>query len=1086
MNLSMIGFRYVRIVLSILIIMMVMGVVSYFTMPANEDPSIKVRQALVITRNPGLPADKVETLISKPLELAIRKRPEVRKIKSTSMFGQSVIMIELQNQYFELEQIWDDVHDELEQVSLPEGTSEPHLDDSFGDVAVMTVAFLADEGFSHADKVTLAQDVRDQLYSVKHTDKVSMLGVQPERIYIDIENAKLAQFGLSPKQLAGLIASQNIIQSGGSLDIHGSSLTLQPTGNFTSVEDIRNLRLPLPNKTNSAGAANTAATTTTATTMVTLDDIADVRRGLADPAIQPVYFNGESAIMFAINMQVDANLLKYTPKVEEKIAELNQGFPAGARLEIATKQALQVEKAVYGVTINVIQTLVIVLVVVMLFLGIRTGLIVGAIVPAVMLVTLSIMSFMGMTLERMSLATLIIALGLLVDNALVFAEDFRQRLERGESREKALAEGGKSLAIPLLTSSATTILVFLPLMLAVHPAGEYTRSISIVIMIVLLTSWVLAMMVTPTMCYYFMKVKPPVNAASDSELQPAHKNSAKFPLSLFQFSLFQRLYEKNLRLFLKIRPLYLLGIVFVLVASLKLFTFVPKKFFPDSDRTQVLVYLTQPAETSMQQTEKMLKQSFTEFADKDKFPYVESFAGYGGFGGPRFVLSLTPVNPADNKAFVVLNVDDIEHMDATIETAREVFRTQFPDVEAKVMRMFLGPSDANVMQVRIYGPDETVLYNAAKKVEDIISSYPNTLDVTNDWENRVTELKINVDQQRAKQLGISSSDIADSLKMYYAGTPVSLFREGDETIPIMLKGVETERNDMSRLYSTQIYSSTRQTSVPLSQIATVEPVNTFSYILRENLTRSIIIEARNSELSAEAFKPVIDAKIQALEKSLPANHHIEYDGAIKQSAEAQLALSAGFPLCLGIIVILMIAQFNSFRRAFMVLMVIPLMMIGATLGLIVMRADFGFMVTLGLYSLAGIIVNNAIILIDRIDTELDNARKRSKTHSRHAWDDEEADEEVDEVDVLVHASVKRLRPIVMTTVTTILGLLPLLLSKDPLFYGMAAVIAFGLGVGAIVTLTFTPVLYAMLFNIHSKNSKGSKRSKGYPKKSATS
>lgn len=1082
MNLSMIGFRYVRIVLSILIIMMVMGVVSYFTMPANEDPSIKVRQALVITRNPGLPADKVETLISKPLELAIRKRPEVNKIKSTSLFGQSIIMIELQNQYFELEQIWDDVHDEIEQVNLPEGTSEPHLNDSFGDVAVMTVAFVADDGFSHADKVTLAQDVRDQLYSVKHTDKVSILGVQPERIYIDIENAKLAQFGLSPKQLAGLIANQNIIQSGGSLDIHGSSLTLQPTGNFTSVDDIRNLQLPLPSTTSRAGvAANTA------TTMVALGDIANVRRGVADPAIQPVYFNGESAIMFAINMQVDANLLKYTPKVEEKIAEINQGFPVGARLEIATKQAAQVEKAVYGVTINVIQTLVIVLVVVMLFLGIRTGLIVGAIVPAVMLVTLTIMNFMGMTLERMSLATLIIALGLLVDNALVFAEDFRQRLERGESRDKALAEGGKSLAIPLLTSSATTILVFLPLMLAVHPAGEYTRSISIVIMIVLLTSWVLAMMVTPTMCYYFMKVKPPINTTnhSDNPDDTANKNAAKFPLSLFQFALFQRLYEKNLRLFLKIRPLYLLGIVVVLVASLKLFTFVPKKFFPDSDRTQVLVYLTQPAETPMQQTEKMLKQTFTEFADKDKFPYIESFAGYGGFGGPRFVLSLTPVNPADNKAFVVLNVDKIEHMDATIDAAREVFRTGFPNVEAKVMRMFLGPSDANVMQVRIYGPDETVLYNAAKQVEDIISSYPNTLDVTNDWENRVTELKINVDQQRAKQLGISSSDIADSLNMYYAGTPVSLFREGDESIPIMLKGIETERHDMSRLYSTQIYSSTRQTSVPLSQVATVEPVNTFSHILRENLTRSIIIEARNSELSAEAFKPIIDKKIQALAKTLPANHHIEYDGAIKQSVEAQIALSAGFPLCLGIIVILMIAQFNSFRRAFMVLMVIPLMMIGATLGLIIMRADFGFMVTLGLYSLAGIIVNNAIILIDRIDTELDNARKRFKTHNRHSWDDEEADEQIDEVDVLVHASVKRLRPIVMTTVTTILGLLPLLLSKDPLFYGMAAVIAFGLGVGAFVTLTFTPVLYAVLFKIHSKNSKGSKRSKGY-QKSATS
>lgn len=1046
MNLSLIGFRNARIVLSIMVIMMVVGAISYFKMPANEDPSIKIRQSLIITKNDGLPADQVENLISKPLELAIRKRPEVRKIKSTSMFGQSVITVELYNKYFDLEQIWDDVRDEINQVSLPEGTSAPNFNDSFGDVSIMTVAFVADEGFSNIEKTNLAQDIRDQLYTVGNTEKIELFGVQPERIYIDVENAKLAQFGFTPDDLAGLIASQNIIQSGGSLDIDGSTLTLQPTGNFTSVEDIKNLLLPLP-----SGSG-----------MIALDDIADIRRDVVDPAFQPVYFNGKPAMMFGINMQYEANLLEFTPRMEAKIAEINQGLPAGASLQIATKQAAQVEKALYGVTGNVIQTLAIVLIVVMLFLGLRTGLIVGAIVPAVMLITLAIMNFMGMTLERMSLATLIIALGLLVDNALVFAEDFRQRLERGESREQALKEGGKSLAIPLLTSSATTILVFLPLMLAVHPAGEYTRSISIVIMIVLLTSWVLAMMVTPTMCYYFMKIK------DEHKVDPNTNKSSHGKKSFF--SVIQTAYEKNLRFFLKIRPLYLLGILLILIGSMKLFTTVPQKFFPDSDRTQVLVYLNQPAETSMQETQRMLERSFKGFEDKEQFPHVNSFAGYGGFGGPRFVMSLTPLNPADNKAFVVLNVDDTTHMDDTIAAAQEMFRTQFPNVEAKVMRMFLGPSDANVMQVRIFGPDENVLYETAKKVEKILADQPNTMDISQDWENRVTELKIVVDQQRAKQLGISSNDIAQSLKMYYSGKVASVYRDGDESIPIVLKGVETERNDLSRLYSTQIYSSTTQSAVPLSQVATVTPVNAFSNILRENLTRSIIVEARNKSLSAEAFAPIIDEQIQAVAASLPPNHKIEYDGAIKQSKEAQLALGANFPLCLGIIIILMIAQFNSFRRASIVLMTIPLMMIGATLGLIIMRAEFGFMVTLGLYSLAGIIVNNAIILIDRIDLELEQARKRAQTYSFHS-EDMDAKPQIDETEVIIHASVKRLRPIIMTTVTTILGLLPLLISKDPLFYGMSAVIAFGLGVGAFVTLTFTPVIYSLMFGI-GKNKGG--------------
>lgn len=1042
MNLSLIGFRYVRVVISMLIVMMVAGVYSYFTMPANEDPSITIRQALIVTRNEGLPADKVETLVTKPLELAVRKRPEVKKIKSTSMSGQSILIVEIYDKYFELDQIWDDVRDEVEQVSLPSGTTKPNLNDSFGDVSVVTAALVAEDGLTNSEKTALAQDIRDQLYGVTNTQKVSILGIQPEKIYIEVENAKIAELGYSPNVLAGLIAQQNTIKSGGEIDINGSTLVLQPTGQFQSVEDIRNLLLPLPNGQG----------------MVTLDDIADVRRDVFDPAIQPVFFNGKSAIMFAINMDPKANILEYTPRVEDKINQINQGLPAGAKIEIATKQAVQVEKSLYGVTLNVLQTLVIVLVVVMLFLGMRTGLIVGSVVPAVMLVSITIINVLGMSLERMSLATLIIALGLLVENGIVIAEDFRQRLERGESRDDALKEGGKSLAMPLLTSSATTILVFLPLLMANHVAGEYTRSISIVIAVVLLTSWVLAMLVTPTMCYYFMKVKPkdPNEALNKS-------NDKKKGFSFFEP--FQWFYDKTLRVMLRIRPIYLLGVVLVFALSIMQFKTVPKKFFPDSDRTQVLVYLTQPAETSMRETEKMLKQSFEGFSNKEQFPHVESYAGYGGFGGPRFVLSLTPVNPADNKAFVVLNVDDPAHMDETIEKTRDMFRTKFPNVEAKVMRMFLGPSDSNVMQVRVYGPDDKVLYETAKKVEAILQSKPNVMEVNNDWQNRVTELQVNVDQQRAKQLGISSSDIAQSLQMYYSGTAVSLYRDGDEKLPIVLQGKQSERDDMSRLYSTQVYSSTTKSAVPLSQIAQVIPVNTYSYIMRENLSRSIIIEGRNSKKSAEEFKADIDDEIQALAATLPANHFIEYDGPIKQSLAAQAALSANFPLCMGIIIILLIAQFNSFRRALMVLLAIPLMMVGATLGLKILQADFGFMVTLGLYSLAGIIVNNAIVLIDRIDMERQQAKEKLGAM-------------VDDFEIVIAASVKRLRPIMMTTITTMLGLLPLLISRDPLFYGMAGVIAFGLGVGAFLTLTFTPVVYSLFFNIKPKKEGDNNR---YPK-----
>lgn len=1016
MNLSLIGFRYARVVFALLFALMVSGVVSYFRLPANEDPTILIRQALIITNNPGLAVDKVELLITKPLELAVRQRPEVKKINSTSMLGQSIIVVEIFDKYFELDQIWDDVRQEIEQVRLPEGTLAPYMNDSFGDVSVMTVALLADDGFSEQEKTDQAKHIRDQLYQVTNTHKVSILGIQPERIYIDIQQDKLAELGYSSNQLAGLIGAQNIIQSAGQIDIDGNLLTLQPTGSFDDLSAVQTLLIPLANGQG----------------MVALSDIADIYRAPVDPPHQPVFFNGEPALMLAVNMDPEANILNYTPILEAKLAELNQALPAGMRLEIATKQAEQVANAVYGVTQSVLQTLAIVLVVVMLFLGVRTGLIVGSVVPAVMLLSLAVMNISGLALQRMSLATLMIALGLLVENGIVIAEDFRQRLERGQSREDALAEGGRSLAMPLLTSSLTTILVFLPLMLAVHVAGEYTRSISIVITIVLLISWLLAMMVTPTLCYYFMKVK--------SAEQRANSFSIFDPI--------RAVYTIGLRFALRFRLIFLILVTVLLGFSIQQMSTVPQKFFPDSDRTQALVYLTLPAQTSMRETTRLTQEASQTLMDKSQFPNITSVAAYGGFGGPRFVLALTPLFPANNRAFMVINVDSEQAMNRVIDQVSDLFKHHYPDSQAQVMRMFLGPSDANVLQVRVSGPDADVLYNSAQQIEAILDTYPNTIDIRHNWENRLTELSVNINQQQAKSLGITSADIAQALRLYYDGMPVSLYRDGDESLPIILRAGQSERHSFDHLANVKIHSSILNTSVPLAQIADIQPYNTYSHIMRENLSRTILIEARNTKLSSEEFKPIIDADIQALAKTLPPNHRISYDGAIAQSIEAQQALTANIPLCIGIIIILLIAQFNSYRRALMVMLAIPMMMIGAVLGLKIMGAEFGFMVTLGLYALAGIIVNNAIVLIDRIDLERQTL-----------------DENDDHLEAVIHASVRRLRPIMMSTVTTTLGLLPLLISQDPLFYGMAAVIAFGLSVGALFTLGFTPVLYTLFFKI---------------------
>lgn len=1018
MNLSAIAFRYKRVVFALLLVLMVFGFVSYFTLPAREDPEITIREAVITTRFPGLPPDRVELLITKTLEEAIRTVPEIEEIRSTSYPGRSVIHVEAYDRFFDLDQIWDDVRNAIDRVrpDLPEGTGTPMVNDNFGDVAVVTAALWA-EGFEMAEMFDMAQHIRDTLYGIQGTEKVDILGAQAERIFIETANARLAQLNISPSELIALLQQQNIIRPGGAAEAQGKAFLIQPTGNFETVEDIRNTLIPVPGQGES----------------IPLREIATVTRGYVDPPERTAYFNGEPAIVFAIAMADNANVLDFGPRVKAQLDETRTRLPAGYHLDIATYQVAQVKNAVYGVTLNVLQTLAIVLAVVVLFLGLRTGLIVGTIVPTVMLVTLAIMNFNGMTLERMSLATLIISLGLLVDNGIVIAEDFKRRLEDGESRDQALRDSGRTLAIPLLTSSLTTIAVFLPLMLAEHVAGEYTRSISLVILITLLSSWVIALTVTPTLCHRFIAVKRQEN-----------KSAVQRGITGI-FDRMNRGYEGVLRRILRWRLLFLLLIVVLFAGAVFTLPHLPKKFFPDSDRTQILVYLDLPAGSSMRKTDAAIREISGSLEDRERFPHVESFAAYGGFGGPRFVLSLTPIDPDESKGFVVLNIDGLDHMDPTIRELRALFNERHPDVRARVTKMFLGPSDSSKIQIQVKGPDADFLYETADRIKAILRKVPGAIDIKSDWENRITQIRVNVDQKRAKRAGVTSDDVARSMESYFSGLRVSEFREGDDVFPIVVRAPERERFDLDRVRTVTVYSQSRDVNVPLMQVADIELVNNFSRIQRESLFRTITVEAKNTVMTAEEMVPLIQPELDAIQAELPPAHAIEYDGVIQESTDAQAALSANAPLCLGLIVILMIAQFNSFRRAFIILLTVPLLLIGAVIGLAVMGANFGFMVTLGLYSLAGIIINNAIVLLDRIDMDRENLD--------------------DPAEAVISACVRRLRPIVMTTLTTIFGLLPLILSHDALFYGMASVIAFGLAVGTGLTLGVTPVLYSLLLGV---------------------
>ncbi len=570
MNLTKLAFTYRKSILMILALLLINGVFAYLTLPAQENPTITIRNAVVTTSFPGMAPERVEQLITRAIEKEIRKIPEVEKLTSSSVTGKSVIHVEIYDRYFNLDNIWQDLRNKVKQAeaNLPSGTRTPFVNDSFGDVSVVTLALTVD-GFDMGEMNDISKHIRDNLYTVIGTKKIDILGVQAERVFLEVSSAKLSQLGISPRSIIAELQHQNIISPGGQIDTGAKSLVVEPTGNFSSIEEIGNTHITIP------GTDDTIA----------LKDIVTLRRDYIDPPHQPAYFNGKPAIMFAIAMLPEYNLLEYAPRIKEKVAEIESTLPIGYQINIATYQAEQVQRAVSGVSINVLQTLAIVLVVVIFFLGLRTGLIVGSIVPFVMLTTLAIMKFTGMTLEKMSLATLIIALGLLVDNGIVIAEDFKRRLEKGQERLEAMYQGGKELAMPLLSSSITTILFFLPLMLAEHVAGEFTRSISLVILITLMTSWILALCVTPTLCYFFIKVEKNVKTIKQNG-------------NASESSDFYAHYERFLHWVLAHKSLFMVIMVALLFFSLSGFQLLKQQFFPDSDRTQIMMYIDLPNGTS--------------------------------------------------------------------------------------------------------------------------------------------------------------------------------------------------------------------------------------------------------------------------------------------------------------------------------------------------------------------------------------------------------------------------------------------------------------------------------------------------------
>lgn len=1016
MSLTSLAIRYNRVTLTLVFLVVIAGAFAYRTLPKAQDPGFTVRIALITTRFPGASPERVELLVTDKIEKKIQEMPEIDTILSESRTGISIITAEFKESYKEMRPIFDDLRRKVEASidDLPQGAEAPVVNDEFGDV-FGSVYTLSGEGYSYAELKDVADQVRDRLLKEPDIAKVTIHGAQQEVIFVEYSNARLAELGLSPRQLSAALTGVNILSSGGNVISGRERITLQPTGNFESIEDLQRTVIQLP------GGA-----------LVYLEDIVTIYRDYLDPPRDVARVNGDATLALAISMREGGDILKLGERLDTLIPEIEQQYPWGISLEKVWFQASIVRDVVNSFTSSLLQAMVIVAVVMIGFLGLRTGLVVGTLIPTTMLTSFFAMQVFDITINQISLTALIIALGLLVDNAIVIVESIIVKREQGKSGIAAAIESGKELKAPLLVSSLTTAAAFMPIAMAKSAVGEYTADIFYVVAIALLSSWFLAMAFVPLVTTVALKVKP-----RDADLSAGR---------------WYGLYRSVLLWVLRHRGLFLAGVAVVFVVALQGLGMVRQEFIAPSDDPVLTAKLEMPLGTSIEATQTVVAgiDDFIRdhyYGETEADGPVRNWLTFIGDGGPRFRLSLDPPNPNPANSFVIINTYSGDAVPTVIAGLEEFIRESYPDLSAQIKRLENGPPVGYPVVVRLSGPDIDTLYTMAEDVTGMLYRAPMVADVKNSWGLQTKKLLVDVDQELARRSGVTSEDVAYSLKAGLSGIDLTQYREGDELIPVTLRTVATDRQNLSRLDGLTVYSPVTGRSVPLKQVANVELAFEPGVIERRDRDRTLSLKVQlNPGFSAAEAISALLPGLEQQASAWPSAYEFAIGGEREESDEANASIAAELPVAGMIILLLLVGQFNSLRRPVIILSTIPLGLIGVTIGLLVADSSFGFFTILGLISLSGIIINNAIVLLDRIVIEvIDYGR------SQH--------------DAVLEACQQRIRPILLTTATTVLGMTPLLWGGTEMFEPMAITIIFGLAFATVLTLLVVPVLYSLFFRL---------------------
>ncbi len=1008
-----------RITITVVALLLIAGVLAFQTIPKAQDPGFIIRTVLITTRFPGASPERVEQLVTDKIEKKAQEMPEVDSITSESRTGISIVYVNFKESYKIMRPIFDDLRRKIDTVipDLPLESEAPEINDEFGDVFGV-VYTLTGDGFSNAELKTVADELRDVLLKEADIAKVNIHGAQQEVVFVEYNNARLSELGLSPQQLSASLASVNILSSGGDIVSGRERITLEPTGNFESLDDLRRTVIELP-----AGA------------LVYLEDIVEVYRGYKDPPKSVARTNGQPTLALAVSMREGGDILKLGARLKVLMPELIASYPWGVNLETVWYQSDLVETNIRNFSRSLLQAIVIVIVVMIGFLGLRTGLMVGTLIPTTMIATFFAMQVFDITVNQISLAALIISLGLLVDNAIVIVESILVKRERGVAAIDAAIESGRELRTPLLVSSLTTAAAFMPIAMAKSAVGEYTSDIFYVVGLALLISWLLAMTFIPMLTTVALKCGPKTAAVDN-------------PFDGKWYRYYRSLLGTSLR-----RPYRFIGIVMLMFAlAIVGMGQVRQEFIAPSEDPVFTAKLEMPLGTSIEASQQVIEE-VDEFVRKtyyepdDGEPAIRNWLTFIGEGGPRFQLSLNPPNPNPANTFLIANTTSGDRVDEVMRGIERYVREAHPDLAVQVKRLENGPPVDYPIIVRLSGQDIDSLYSMADEVTAYLYENPAVRDVKNTWGLQTKKLLVRVNQELARRSGVTSEDVAYSLKAGLTGIELTQYREDDELIPVTLRTVAADRQDFSKLDGLSVYSQSTGRNVPLKQVADVELVFESGVIERRDRERtlSLNVQLATGATAAEVVKTLVPWLEQA-ETSWPTGHEFEIGGETEESGDANASIAAELPVAGMIILLLLVGQFNSLRRPLIILATIPLGLIGVTFGLLVSNSSFGFFTILGLIALSGIIINNAIVLLDRIAIEIKEFKRT-------------------EAEAIFEATQQRLRPILLTTATTVLGMMPLLWGGTAMFVPMAITIMFGLAFATALTLLVVPVLYSLFFRV---------------------